>query len=93
MDNLNIPDLPVFDWTLLEPNGCSQCNETGYQWRIAIVEVLEITEDMRNLIIDKNNETAILTKARENWFTTLAEDWIIKVLRWETTLDEIHRVL
>ena len=93
MDNLNIPNLPVFDWTLLEPHGCAQCNETWYQWRLAIVEILEITEDMRNLIIDKNNETAISTKARENWFTTLVEDWIIKVLRWETTLEEIHRVI
>ena len=93
MDNLNIPNLPVFDWTLLEPHGCAQCNETWYQWRLAILEALEITEDIRNLIIDKDNETAILMKARENWFTTLVEDWIIKVLRWETTLDEIHRVL
>ncbi len=93
MDNLNIPNLPVFDWTLLESHGCSQCNETWYKWRLAILEALEITDDMRNLIIDKNNEASILIKARENWFTTLVEDWIIKVLKWETTLDEIHRVL
>jgi type II secretory ATPase GspE/PulE/Tfp pilus assembly ATPase PilB-like protein len=48
---------------------------------------------MRNLIIDRDNEAAILTKARENGFITLVEDWIIKVLRWETTLSEIHRVI
>jgi type II secretory ATPase GspE/PulE/Tfp pilus assembly ATPase PilB-like protein len=48
---------------------------------------------MRNLIIDRDNEAAILTKARENWYVTLNEDWIIKVLKWETTLDEIHRVI
>jgi type II secretory ATPase GspE/PulE/Tfp pilus assembly ATPase PilB-like protein len=48
---------------------------------------------MRDLIIDKDNEASILVKARENWFITLVEDWIIKVLRWETTLDEIHRVI
>jgi hypothetical protein len=35
---------------------------------------LEITEDMRNLIIDRDNEAAILTKARENGFITLVED-------------------
>jgi hypothetical protein len=33
---------------------------------LAILEALEITEDMRNLIIDKENESLILTKAREN---------------------------
>jgi type II secretory ATPase GspE/PulE/Tfp pilus assembly ATPase PilB-like protein len=57
------------------------------------LEALEITEDMRNLIIDKDSESSILTKARENGFLTLIEDWIIKVLKWETTLDEIHRVI
>jgi len=88
-----ITDLPAFDGTILEAQGCSQCNETWYQWRIAILEMLEITEDMRNLIIDRDNEATILTKARENWFTTLNEDGIIKVLKWETTLSEIHRVI
>jgi type II secretory ATPase GspE/PulE/Tfp pilus assembly ATPase PilB-like protein len=48
---------------------------------------------MRNLIIDRENEASILVKARENWFTTLTEDGIVKVLKWETTLDEIHRVI
>jgi hypothetical protein len=33
---------------------------------LAILEVLEITEDMRNLVIDRENEAAILSKAREN---------------------------
>jgi type II secretory ATPase GspE/PulE/Tfp pilus assembly ATPase PilB-like protein len=48
---------------------------------------------MRNLVIDRENEAAILSKARENWFITLVEDWIIKVLEWKTTLDELHRVI
>ena len=60
---------------------------------MAILEALEITEDIRNLIIDWESEAWILTKARENGYTTLTEDGIIKVLRWETTLDEINRVL
>ena len=93
LNDLDILDIPAFDWTMVESRGCSLCNETWYQWRTAILEVLEITEDMRNLIIDRENESWILTKARENWFITLLEDWIIKVLKWETTLDEIHRVI
>ena len=89
----NISDIPAFDGTVLESHGCAQCNETWYIWRLAILEALEITEDMRNLIIDRENEASILVKARENWFTTLTEDGIVKVLKWETTLDEIHRVI
>lgn len=93
MEMLNIPNLPTFDWTLIEPHGCAECNETWYKSRIAILEMLEITEDIRKLIIDWDTEWAILNKARENWFTTLSEDGIIKVLNWETTIDELHRVL
>ena len=93
LNTLNVANIPAFDGSVVESNGCAKCNETWYQWRIAILEALEITEDMRNLIIDRENEAWILTKARENWFITLIEDWIIKVLRWETTIDEIHRVI
>lgn len=93
MNDAWITDLPAFDGTVVESHGCALCNETWYQWRLAILESLEITEDMRNLIVDRDTEAAILTKARENWFITIQEDWIIKVLKWETTLDEIHRVI
>ena len=93
LNDAGISNIPAFDGTIVESHGCAQCNETGYQWRIAILEALEITEDMRNLIVDRDDEASILAKARGNGFITLVEDWIIKVLRWETTLDEIHRVL
>ena len=93
MNDLWISNLPAFDGNVVEAQWCSQCNETWYQWRLAILEMLEITEDIRDLIVDKWNEPAILSKARTNWFVTLAEDWILKVLQWETTMDEVHRVL
>ena len=93
MKDLSIPNIPVFDGTIVEAKWCSQCNNTWYQWRLAILEALEITEDIRNLIVDNDTESSILTKARENGFVSMNEDWIMKVLKWETTLDELHRVL
>jgi type II secretory ATPase GspE/PulE/Tfp pilus assembly ATPase PilB-like protein len=85
--------LPAFDGNVPAINGCPECNETGYKWRLAILELLEITEDMRNIVVDKWNESEILTKARANGFVTLTEDGIIKALKGETTMEEIHRVL
>lgn len=93
MNDMWISDLPAFDWTVTAINWCPECNETGYKWRLAILELLEITEDMRNIIVDKWNESEILTKARANGFVTLTEDGIIKALKGETTMEEIHRVL
>ena len=93
MSDIWVSNLPVFDWTITQAQWCPLCNGTWYQGRLAILEMLEITEDIRNLVVDKWNEPDILTKARENGFITLSEDWIIKVLKWETTMDEIHRVI
>ena len=93
MSDIGITDLPAFDGNVPAINGCPECNETGYKWRLAILELLEITEDMRNIVVDKWNESEILTKARANGFVTLTEDGIIKALKGETTMEEIHRVL
>ena len=86
-------DLPTFDGTVVAVQWCPQCNETGYKGRLAILEMLEITDEIRDLIVDKWNEPAILSKARLNGFLTMNEDWILKALKGETTMEEIHRVL
>ena len=93
LNEMNILNIPAFDGTIIQSSWCAKCNETWYQWRLAILEVLEITEAMRDFIVDRENEVSILSKARENGFITLFEDWVIKVLEWKTTLDELHRVI
>ena len=72
--------------------GCELCNGTGYIWRIGIVETLEITDDIRNMIIDNANTMMIYAKVRETGYLTMKEDGILKMLEWLTTLDEIRRV-
>jgi len=93
LKNLGISKLPEYDGTIVQTNGCEQCNHTGYLGRIAILELLEITEEIRNLIIDEASEYEIYAKARENGFITMAEDGVMKILQGETTLEEIHRVI
>jgi type II secretory ATPase GspE/PulE/Tfp pilus assembly ATPase PilB-like protein len=84
--------LPPYEGTLMQANGCEQCNYTGYIGRFAILELLEITEEIRKLIIDQGNDFEIFAKARENGFITLQEDGILKVLQGLTTIEEVHRV-
>ena len=93
LNDIWISNLPAFDWNITQAQWCPMCNDTWYQGRLAILEMLEITEEIRDLIVDRWNEPDILTKARANGFVTLSEDWIIKVLEWKTTMDEIHRVV
>jgi len=85
-------DFP-FDGKIPQTVGCDQCNGSGYQWRIAVIETFEITDEIRKMIVDNKIGVDLYAKARENGFLTLKEDGIIKMLKWETTLDELRRVL
>ncbi len=82
-----------FDWKVPQAVWCDKCNWSGYQSRIAIIETFKITDDIKKLIVEWRTWVDLYSKARENWYLTLREDWIIKMLKWETTLDEIRRVL
>lgn len=75
--DLNIP----YDHMIPTVGGCEQCNGTGYIGRMAIVEVLEMTPDIRARIIDDLKNTAeIMQLLRNNGFLTMQEDALIKML-------------
>lgn len=82
-----------FDGKVPQAIGCDQCNGSGYQWRIALIETFEITDDIRKMIVDGKIGVDLYAKARESGFLTLQEDGIVKMLSGETTLDELRRVL
>ena len=73
--------------------GCDQCNGTGYIWRLVIVEVFEVSDDIKKMIVEGRSSLDIYGKARENGYFTMKEDGIMKMLEGLTTLDEIRRVL
>jgi len=74
-------------------NGCPQCGETGYRGRIAIFELFEYTDDLKEILLKKLSLEALRTALRERpSFRQLREDGILKVARGQTTLEEILRV-
>jgi len=77
---------------LYRGRGCKICNDTGYYGRNAIFEVLELTEELRNLIIGKSSSDMIKKKATEQGMTPMIHDGIIKVLEGKTTLSEVIKV-
>lgn len=77
---------------LYRGRGCKICNDTGYYGRNAIFEVLELTEELRNLIISKSSSDMIKKKAMEQGMTPMIHDGIIKVLEGKTTLSEVIKV-
>lgn len=76
---------------LKRARGCEKCSHTGYLGQIAIVEVFEIDDDIRNNILNGRME-AIFDEARKKKMLTMKEDGILKVLEGITTLSEVNRV-
>jgi len=72
--------------------GCSKCRDTGYKGRISIIEVLPVTERIRELILKSASADEIKKTAIEEGMHTLLEDGWIKVLKGITTYEEIMRV-
>jgi len=78
--------------TLYKGEGCPYCKDTGYKGRIAIFELMVITENIRDLI-SKNVTTGKLREAAiSEGMCQLREDGIKKVCEGLTTIDEILRV-
>ncbi|HEY1760834.1 MAG TPA: GspE/PulE family protein [Bryobacteraceae bacterium] len=80
-------DLPMY-----EGAGCFECGGTGYRGRSAIHELLDLTERIRELILNRRPASEVRRAAREEGMTFLRESAIEKVRTAVTTLKEINKV-
>ena len=76
------------------PIGCKECNK-GYRGRIAIQEVLEINDDIRNALNDEKVEKEDIRKLvyGSGNVITLLQDGLQKILNGSTTFEEIYRII
>ncbi len=73
--------------------GCEKCNGTGLKGRVAIYEVIPISDKMRNIISDNNGEDSLLMAERQRLgVLTMKQDGIMKIIKGLTTIEEIERV-
>lgn len=75
-----------------KPVGCSQCDDTGYRGRVAIYEVLSITEKLEALIMEKASSHAIHRQAQKEGLISLREAGLRKASSGQTSLNEVLRV-
>jgi type IV pilus assembly protein PilB len=80
------------DFNFREGAGCLECNGTGFHGRTAIHELLDLSDRIRDLIIEKRPTSEIKKAAHEEGMTSLRESAVAKVLNGETTLKEINKV-
>jgi type IV pilus assembly protein PilB len=75
-----------------EAGGCKDCNYTGFRGRKAITEFLDLSDHVREMILEKRPSSEIRKSAIAEGMTTLRQSAISKILAGETTLKEINRV-
>ena len=72
-------------------NGCEECRGTGYRGRIGIFELLPISPELRDLILQKRSNAELKTTAQKT-MVTMHQDALQKAAEGITTLEEILRV-
>lgn len=87
-------ELPLIDENLeiAHPVGCEYCNGTGYKGRVGIFEAIVVGDDMENFILSSPSSVDLEKKAIELGMTTMKQDGIIKILKKETSFEEVKRV-
>lgn len=72
--------------------GCKRCHFTGYQGRLGVFEVLEVSKNIKQLVIEKTDADAITAAAKAEGMTSMLDDGIEKISKGLTTIEEVIRV-
>jgi type IV pilus assembly protein PilB len=83
------PEIPE----LFKAQGCPACANTGYRGRIGLYEVMQMSEEIERLTVERTSADAIRTVAIQQGMMTLREDGLEKARMGITTLDEVARVV
>ncbi len=76
-----------------EGEGCSHCGNTGYSGRTAILELIDINDNIKEVIMDKSRLLKKKDIQQDQGFITMKQDGIIKCLQSLTTIQEVLRVV
>ena len=75
------------------PKGCEHCNHTGYKGRMAVHELLEVSEALKKEILRGANSEELKEAGKKLGMRTLYEDGLVKIGKGLTSIEEVKRVL
>lgn len=78
--------------SLFRAVGCKKCGSSGYAGRVAMMEVLTMTDELADIVLKEPSEAVITEEARRQGMITMRQDGILKVLDGVTTIEEVLRV-
>jgi type IV pilus assembly protein PilB len=89
--NLGYKKEEIGTFTVYKGRGCDKCNNTGYKGRVALIEVMNIDDDIRELILSGGTAIDIKRKAAESGMISLRRSGLIKIKDGVTTIEEVVR--
>ncbi len=91
LQNAGFPEA-AFDIEAFEPVGCARCGHSGYKGRVGLYEVMSVSDEIREMTIDRTSADVIRAKAVEQGMRLLRDDGLEKVRLGVTSIQEISRV-
>ncbi|MHC4415519.1 MAG: GspE/PulE family protein [Planctomycetota bacterium] len=77
--------------TFFRGRGCDACNHTGYRGRMAIFEIMPLTDQIRELVMTQGSTGAIRSESRRHGMRTLRYSGLLAIYDGQTTIDEVVR--
>lgn len=93
MKDTGMPKLPTKNIKLYEGTGCSECNGSGFKWRLGIYEIISLNNSLREIIRNGWSTKEVIEQARNGDLITMKEDGVLKAIKGFTTIEEILRVM
>ncbi len=88
LDEESLNKLQFYHWAW-----CEKCNFTGYKWRLWIHEVLIVEDYLEPLILREASDNEMKKEAIKHWMITIVQDWLLKALLWNTTIEEALKLI
>lgn len=88
MNWIKSENVKIFKW-----KWCEHCNQTWYKWRVGIFEILSLSSILREMIREWAPSEELIEEAKKHDFISMKQDWILKAMKWTTTIEEVLRVI
>ncbi|MEE2644894.1 MAG: type IV-A pilus assembly ATPase PilB [Myxococcota bacterium] len=88
---LGMSDAQIQSAQLAEGRGCRACNETGFKGRIALYEIMPMTDELKDLVLQGASSVELKRAAMAAWMKTLRQAALSKLAEGVTTVSEVIR--
>ena len=81
----------VADRTFFRGKGCDTCNNSGYRGRLALFEIMEFDDSLRELVLAQASTSVLRVEAQKRGMRSLRESGLLSIYDGQTTIDEVVR--